>query len=80
MKNRPELILELTEIHAQLRWLHQGLMDLLVKDAEVTVEYTVKSLLCIDYEKREAQILWDLANLLNLSEHRQAPPQGGVFN
>lgn len=64
---KSQLILELTELHAQLRWAHQECMDLLVNKGDITGEYALKNFKIIEMEKRQAQILWALADLITLS-------------
>ena len=69
MKTKSQLILELTEIHAQLRHLHQDLMDQLVLDGDMTIAYAEKSLVVLQYQTREAEIVWQLTDLLTLERN-----------
>lgn len=63
---KSQLFLELVELHARQRWLHQECMDMLVMSGEVTPEYAEKSLKICSLEKRESEIIWTLVDLIDL--------------
>jgi len=71
------MILELTEIHAQLRWLHQKLMDILVQKGGITQDYVDAAETVLQYERRQSALMWAMETGDLEFLNRKAPGQLG---
>lgn len=58
-----QLFLELIEIHVQLRILHLRMENLLKERGSLSQEYIDTNFIRLQYEGREAKIVWQLADL-----------------
>jgi len=80
-KAKVRMLLELQELHAQQINLHKLMLDELTNHGMLTQEYCQKALLSIQYEARQAELLWLLNDIMDSPQPGDEPPTlWGKFN